>query len=259
MCVTAEQLARSESPEEEGVKAIVKFAYQNEDGEEVAAPVDFMQCADRDFPLIVTYSAFLRMLDRSLPQSFFSLSSVQRTDEDNDEEDEEGAGADHYFDREVDFDRFDSHYFPRFSETIRTVGDSSLFFTEIMSHIKGSLVAMRTERGHLGREQYLQLGTQRQSTLSINQRNLIYDAFQRYEKLKAQEYTGDYDVLDVVAHVYRILSAHPEGYRGAAMYSVFVDEVQDLTPAQIALFRFVCGNPKGYVFAGDTAQTVILF
>jgi tetratricopeptide (TPR) repeat protein len=41
------------------------------------------------------------------------------------------------------------------------------------------------------------------------------------------------------------------------VHFVYVDEVQDLSPAQIALFRFVCGNPKGFVFGGDTAQTIM--
>ena len=106
----------------------------------------------------------------------------------------------------------------------------------------------------------------------------------------------DYDVADVVAHVYREL--HMVGCRadtetgsasqadgcggrskgimegtavraavraaavaelvlpGCAVDGVFVDEVQDLTPAQIALLRFICPDPTGFVMAGDTAQTV---
>jgi len=32
--------------------------------------------------------------------------------------------------------------------------------------------------------------------------------------------------------------------------------VQDLTPAEIALFKFISTNLRGFVFAGDTAQTV---
>jgi hypothetical protein len=32
----------------------------------------------------------------------------------------------------------------------------------------------------------------------------------------------------------------------------------DLTPVELAVLKFVCDNPRGFVFAGDTAQTVSL-
>lgn len=32
--------------------------------------------------------------------------------------------------------------------------------------------------------------------------------------------------------------------------------VQDLTQAQLLVFSYVCDNLKGFVFAGDTAQTI---
>lgn len=37
---------------------------------------------------------------------------------------------------------------------------------------------------------------------------------------------------------------------------VYLDEVQDLTQMQIALFRYVCRNNDGFCFGGDTAQTI---
>jgi len=41
------------------------------------------------------------------------------------------------------------------------------------------------------------------------------------------------------------------------MNFVFIDEVQDLTMAQIALFKYICSNvEEGFVFCGDTAQTM---
>lgn len=57
-------------------------------------------------------------------------------------------------------------------------------------------------------------------------------------------------------HVYSTMKKSPESFRGELMHTVFVDEVQDLRPSQIALFQFVCANPKGYMFGGDTAQTI---
>ncbi|KAI3942687.1 hypothetical protein MKW92_020095 [Papaver armeniacum] len=46
-------------------------------------------------------------------------------------------------------------------------------------------------------------------------------------------------------------------YRGDQMDFVYVDEVQDLTMRQAALFKYVCQNfEEGFVFSGDTAQTI---
>jgi superfamily I DNA/RNA helicase len=41
------------------------------------------------------------------------------------------------------------------------------------------------------------------------------------------------------------------------MHFVYIDEVQDLTMSQIALFKYVCRNvEEGFVFCGDTAQAI---
>lgn len=48
---------------------------------------------------------------------------------------------------------------------------------------------------------------------------------------------------------------NPTNRCGLQVHYVYVDEVQDLTPAQIAILRFICANvDDGYVLAGDTAQ-----
>lgn len=35
-----------------------------------------------------------------------------------------------------------------------------------------------------------------------------------------------------------------------------VNHLQDLIPSQLKLFDFVCSNTNGFIFAGDTAQTI---
>jgi superfamily I DNA/RNA helicase len=48
-----------------------------------------------------------------------------------------------------------------------------------------------------------------------------------------------------------------ERYKGDEIDFVYVDEVQDLTLSQIALFKYICKNvEEGFVFSGDTAQTI---
>lgn len=209
---------------------------QNE--EDVEVPYTFDACTPKDFPLIVTYMSFLRMLDASLESPFFSV---------------DGSVG-----KEVDFPRFCTHYYPHFSSDVSKQADAALIFTEVMSHIKGSLAALHSEGGCLSREAYLELSKSRSSTLSTNQRTLLYEVFLKYEKLKTQTYPGDFDVLDVVYHVYHTLHVHDRTsyHLENVMTTVSVDEVQDLVPAQIVLFKFVCPNPAGFVFAGDTAQTI---
>lgn len=248
MCRSAQELDKIE--EAAASKVVLKLGH---DYEAQNGPVDFMHCTPADYPLIVTFATFVRMLDATMPQSFFAARRHRRHDSYGDEDDDgfvhhSSAGC------EVDFERFANYYFSRFPEKeVKAVGDAALFYTEIMSHIKGSVQAMHNETGFLSREQYKMLSKQRSSTLNEAKREIIYDMFLVYKRM--QGYYGDYDLQDVVAHIYSV-GKQPGAYRGHLMFSVFVDEVQDLTPAQISLFQFVCGNPKGFVFAGDTAQTV---
>lgn len=58
---------------------------------------------------------------------------------------------------------------------------------------------------------------------------------------------------DLVTYIYQQLKKKNDI---AAVDYVYVDEVQDLTQVQIALFRFICKNNEGFVFGGDTAQTI---
>jgi superfamily I DNA/RNA helicase len=156
---------------------------------------------------------------------------------------------------EVDFYRFSNYYYPHLDETIRSMAGAPLLFTEITTHIKGSLAALHSLNGELSRESYIDLSSHRSSTLTRDQRGIVYNGYRKYEKLK-QSNTFDFDRADFVCYIYRSLSNN--GYAGIDMTRVYVDEVQDLSPAQIALFKFVCKDSHAFVMAGDTAQTVSL-
>jgi tetratricopeptide (TPR) repeat protein len=238
MCHTSAQLAgtlaKSGAPALNAAEQLSTHAGGGADS--VAARGTFEECKSSDFPLILTYMSFLKMLDVSLEDPFFYS--------------EDPAG------NEVTFVRFATNYFPRFSAEVSKQADAALVYTEIMSHIKGSHAALHTGDGRLSKEDYLSLADSRGASLDRVQRAMLYDVYERYEKMKAQLYPGDYDCLDVVHHVYRALSQTGAVFRGALMTSVSVDEVQDLVPAQIVLFKFVCTDPAGFVFAGDTAQTI---
>lgn len=178
---------------------------------------------------MITFGKFLRMLDATLGNSYIKHQK-----------------------KEVNFERFDSLYWPHFNSQLIKKLDSYLVFTEIMSHIKGGI--KQAEIGKLSRNDYCTLYESRSSSsLSMETRDIIYDIFQNYEKMKMKK--GEFDVSDIVIDLHHRLKMN--AYKGDIMNYVFIDEVQDLTMAQIALFKHICRNvEEGFLFCGDTAQTV---
>ncbi|KDP32609.1 hypothetical protein JCGZ_13159 [Jatropha curcas] len=131
--------------------------------------------------------------------------------------------------------------------------DSSRVFTEIMSHIKGGLQSGESCDGRLARKDYVTRSEGRLSTLSREKREMIYDIYEDYEKMKIAN--GDFDTADFVIDLHLRLSNGK--YEGDIMDFVYIDEVQDLTMRQIALFKHICRNvTEGFIFSGDTAQTI---
>ncbi|KAL5077780.1 hypothetical protein RYX36_016764 [Vicia faba] len=192
-------------------------------------PDSFSDLPSNLYPLVITFGKFLLMLDMTLGNSYIKHQK-----------------------KEVNFERFDSLYWPHFNSQLIKKLDSYLVFTEIMSHIKGGV--KEAEIGKLSRKDYCTLSQSRSSSsLSMETRDMIYDIFQNYEKMKMKK--GEFDVSDVVIDLHHRLKMN--GYKGDIMNYVFIDEVQDLTMAQIALFKHICRNvEEGFVFCGDTAQTV---
>jgi hypothetical protein len=101
-------------------------------------------------------------------------------------------------------------------------------------------------------------------------RSEIYAMFQIYQKVCAGMFgkfkrnlgancvlhteLGMYDKIDVVRHIYQHIKQN--GYKGKPVHDVYVDEVQDLTQAELKLFFLICKINGGFFFAGDTAQTI---
>ena len=155
---------------------------------------------------------------------------------------------------EIEFDQFAWTYWPHFDIKLTKNLDPSMVYTEIMSYIKGSVEALRSPHGRLTREGYVAMAERRSSLYTEQQRDNIYSLFLKYEKQKRETY--EYDVADLVTHLYLELQKSG-GFLGEKMHFLYVDEVQDFTQAQIALFKFICSNlEQGFVFAGDTAQTI---
>ncbi|KAE9610580.1 putative RNA helicase [Lupinus albus] len=205
------------------------------------------------FPLVITFQKFLMMLDGTLGNSFFRrFSSILSSNSQN-------SGvisvALEIFirNKEVTYERFDSLYWPHFNSQYTKNLDSSRVYKEIMSHIKGGIQAVEPGDGTLTRDDYLSISENRASSLCKQKREMIYDIYQSYEKMKIKK--GEFDVADIVIDLHRRLRI--EGYKGDGMSFVYIDEVQDLSMSQIALFKYVCQNTEeGFIFCGDTAQTI---
>ena len=103
--------------------------------------------------------------------------------------------------------------------------------------------------GPLSLADYLALGT-RQSLLSPAQRELAHGLFQRYRAWLDD--SGQFD-SNLVAHAWRTQFAEPAG----PVYDfVVIDEVQDLTPVQLALVLALLKRPGQFILCGDSHQIV---
>ncbi|CAI8586619.1 unnamed protein product [Vicia faba] len=213
-------------------------------------PDSFVDLPTNSYPLVITFQKFLMMLDGTVGSSFFERFSDLSS---------ENLGARSVAletfirKKEVTYDRFDALYWPHFNSQHTKTLDSSRVFTEITFHIKGGLQSVDSAAGRLSRQDYRSLSENRASSLSKRKREIIYDIYQSYERMKMDR--GDFDLADIVTDLHRRLRINK--YEGDEMHFVYIDEVQDLTMSQIALFKYVCQNvQEGFIFCGDPAQTI---
>ncbi len=129
-------------------------------------------------------------------------------------------------------------WFARRQQTFKGI-DAHQAFEEI----RGVITAEAT--GPLGRANYLALGV-RQSIFAQSERERVYDLFESYRGWLAE--AGLYDV-NLIAHAWRAHAAPRYDF-------VVVDEVQDLTNAQLALVLATLRKPEQFVLCGDSNQIV---
>ncbi|MGK5085033.1 UvrD-helicase domain-containing protein [Bdellovibrionota bacterium FG-1] len=120
--------------------------------------------------------------------------------------------------------------------------DAHKLFEEFKGVMTGSAI---TERAWLSREQYLGLGV-KQSIFLSQERAQVYDLFEKYLKFMGE--CGFFDA-NIVSHEY--LSRLEPRYDFAV-----VDEVQDLTPVQLALLLRSLKRPGEFLLCGDSNQIV---
>ncbi|KAK9106425.1 hypothetical protein Syun_022436 [Stephania yunnanensis] len=216
-------------------------------------PDSFAEISPDSYPLVITFHKFLMMVDGTTENSFFDRFHDVRKHCQGSSGISRSIALNAFIRRkEVTYDKFSLSYWPHFNSQQTKTLDSSTAFTEIISHVKGGLKASEALNGKLSREEYVALSEGR-SSLSRERREMIYDIFLDYEKMKLKK--GGFDLADFVNDLHRRLENG--SYDGETMDFVYIDEVQDLTMRQIALFKYVCSNVnEGFVFSGDTAQTI---
>ncbi|KAK7034640.1 hypothetical protein VNI00_012282 [Paramarasmius palmivorus] len=198
-------------------------------------PARFSQLRDEHFPLFVTFDKLCKLLE----------ADARDREDPNSRKAPTGSL--------VDYDTFLGEYWPHFSQTLMKGLDPSLVFSEIMGVIKGSEEACRAPERYLSRSAYQNLSTRTQSTFAT-QRGRVYELFEQYMKQKKSN--GDYDAAD---RTHKLLSALKDGllhFIGRRFDYLYVDEVQDNLMIDAYLMRYLCRNPTGLFWAGDTAQTI---
>ncbi|XP_065632688.1 uncharacterized protein LOC111996915 isoform X2 [Quercus suber] len=216
-------------------------------------PDSFVDVPPLSYPLVITFHKFLIMLDRTVGNSYFERFQEARKLSNGPICGSSVSLQSFIRMKEVNYERFSTSYWPRFNTQLTKKLDSSRVFTEIISHIKGGPQGAEAGDGKLSREDYVLQSEGRVSSLCRPKREIIYEIFQNYEKMKNKN--GEFDFSDLVIDLHRRLRV--ERYKGDEMDFVYVDEVQDLTLSQIALFKYICKNvEEGFVFSGDTAQTI---
>ncbi|MFN8867641.1 MAG: AAA family ATPase [Pseudomonadota bacterium] len=133
----------------------------------------------------------------------------------------------------------------RHRQTLRLLGE--LDVQALFEEFRGVIGAQPA--GPLSLADYLALGT-RQSLLNSAQRELAHGLFQRYRTWLAE--TGLHD-SNLVAHEWRTQMAEKQ----PPVYDfVVIDEVQDLTPVQLALVLALLKAPGQFILCGDSHQIV---
>ena len=133
--------------------------------------------------------------------------------------------------------------------------DPLLVWMEIQSFIKGSEKALR-KGSPLLREEYKSFGN-RMAPNFADHRDKIYDVFKYYRDYCQNQRHGGilFDECDLVQNLHRRLCDVKDV--PWTIHSLYIDEVQDFTQAELALLIHCCRDPNSIFFTGDTAQSIM--
>jgi AAA domain len=130
-----------------------------------------------------------------------------------------------------------------------------IVWTQIRSFIKGSIETV-TKRRALTLQEYLDttvIGSRR-CRLKAQQRQAAYAAFEKYEKFRTSQ--NLWDDCDRVGALVKRIRADRGARERLSRRRVYVDEIQDYSQVEIALFFLICDSGPLFL-AGDPAQSVV--
>ncbi|RHZ88684.1 hypothetical protein Glove_21g290 [Diversispora epigaea] len=220
-------------------------------------PDSFRQLDDNHFPLFITYKKFSKMLEETYGIDVLKFTKQKKHDvEDVDlynNEDEEfhhrssifnlSDASWHHF---INNNLFQKKYWPRFSDYYRKKLKCEQVFSEF-AVIKGT----NPDVEFLSREDYRIISTKKYP-LFQNNRDEIYDLFERYEKMKSKN--GDFDSTDRTLAIFRY--AKTKALVGPHIHEVYIDECQDNRIVDLALILKLFEKADSIFMAGDIAQCI---
>ncbi|KAL1999926.1 hypothetical protein VTN02DRAFT_3799 [Thermoascus thermophilus] len=212
---------------------------------------------DESFPIVCTFNIFLNLIENTVKRADRQNFLVTNEASDRDcEKDITGSIRTWNGQRVIDFNIFKTEYLEHLSGALTSAFPAELVFSEIMGVIKGSISSAET-LAPLSRQQYLETSCRLAPTFSTeSERDRVYSAFERYEKIKKQR--GEIDDMDRVIALLRSIKETPTLGQSIrrCFEEIYVDEVQDLRCVDIVLLLNCVGDARGIHLAGDTAQCI---
>lgn len=255
--------------------------------EDVDVPNSFDKFEDLFFPSFLTARQFYILLDNSLGdgKNFFArdeygnlqvkIASLDYDHEDQDilwdfeESDSEGDDLEvlNYASEqpsqrqrsekwtEVTALYFKEMIWPKIAHQCEQVVDPMLVWLEIQSFIKGSKLSI-TKGSPLNLAEYQAIGNKVAPNFS-GHRELIYKLYKNYQRYKQnlRHICYMFDECDLIMDLHQRLK-EVKDVRWS-IHSVYIDEVQDFTQAELAVFIHCSRDPNSMFFTGDTAQSIM--
>ena len=134
--------------------------------------------------------------------------------------------------------------------------DPLLVWMEIKSFIKGSMQAVDKEEGYLSQEEYEKLGKKMAPNYE-DRRQDIYKIFILYKDYIQNHKIEDniFDECDLNFNLSSRLNALKD--LPWSIHSIYIDEVQDFTQAELSILIRICRDPNNLFLTGDTAQSIM--
>ncbi|KAH9172874.1 hypothetical protein EDB89DRAFT_2069331 [Lactarius sanguifluus] len=197
----------------------------------VDLPENFSELQDGHFPLFITVDTLWSLLEADMkpPPSKSRYSRPQKRND-------KWLGHTDL----VTFDVFRREYWRHLPQNLTKGIVPSIAFSNIIGIVKGSEKSLESPNHALDREAYESL---------TNRNYALFEAYQRLKRGRRQRDLADrtHDLLDGIEE---------NGLKGVLVDFVYVDEVQDLLLIDARLIVSLCRNPDGFLWAGDTAQTI---